>query len=111
MDFTNKVVVVTGAGGDMGTAIVKKIYRPGAKAVILDIREDLARKTLETAAGCEHGCCMAADVSNEESVKETVKKIVRPLWPHRCTGQSGRYFRPQRPHGGLFLRGRPSFLR
>ena len=45
MDFTNKVVIVTGAGGDMGTAIVKKFTDLGAKAVILDIREDLAHMT------------------------------------------------------------------
>lgn len=31
MDFTNKVVVVTGAGGDMGTAIVKKFTDLGAR--------------------------------------------------------------------------------
>ena len=77
MDFTNKVVIVTGAGGDMGTAIVKKFTDLGAKAVILDIREDLAQKTAEKLQlDAEHGYCLAADVSDENSVKETVKKIM-----------------------------------
>ena len=76
MDFTNQVVVVTGAGGDMGVAIVKKFTDLGAKAVILDIKEELAKKTA-TVLGLdeEHGFCMAADVSDEASVKETVNTI------------------------------------
>lgn len=77
MDFTNKVVVVTGAGGGMGLAIVKKFTDLGAKAAILDIKEDLALKT-KTTLGLDdaHGLCLAADVSDEESVKATVKAIV-----------------------------------
>lgn len=76
MDFTGKVAVITGAGGDMGTAIARKFTDLGAKVVLLDIREDLALKTVEKLGLTEEQClCMAADVSSEESVKATVKAI------------------------------------
>ena len=45
MSFTNKVVVVTGAGGGMGTAVIKKFTDQGAKAALLDIDESLCRRT------------------------------------------------------------------
>lgn len=76
MDFTGKVAVITGAGGDMGAAIAKKFTDLGAKVALLDIREDLALKTVEKLGLTEEQClCMAADVSSEESVKATVKAI------------------------------------
>lgn len=76
MDFTGKVAIITGAGGDMGTAIAKKFTDLGAKVALLDIREDLALKTVEKLGLTEERClCMAADVSSEESVKATVKTI------------------------------------
>lgn len=76
MDFTGKVAIITGAGGDMGTAIAKKFTDLGAKVALLDIREDLALKTVEKLGLTEEQClCMAADVSSEESVKATVKAI------------------------------------
>ncbi|MBQ6974290.1 MAG: SDR family NAD(P)-dependent oxidoreductase, partial [Oscillospiraceae bacterium] len=46
MDFTGKVAIVTGAGGDMGRAIVKKFTDNGAKAVLMDIREEAARRSV-----------------------------------------------------------------
>lgn len=77
MDFTGKVVIITGAGGDMGTAIAKKFTDLGAKVALLDIREDLALKAVEKLGLTEEQClCMAADVSDEPSVKATVKAIM-----------------------------------
>ena len=76
MDFTNQVVIVTGAGGDMGRAIVKKFTDNGAKAVLMDIREEAAKKSA-TMLGldAEHGFCVTVDVSDEESVKAAVKAV------------------------------------
>ena len=77
MNFSDEVVVVTGAGGAMGKAIVKKFTENGAKAVIVDIRRDLAENT-KSALGLddEHGLCLAADISSEESVKALVIEIM-----------------------------------
>lgn len=77
MDFTGQVAIITGAGGDMGTAIAKKFTDLGAKVALLDIREDLALKTVEKLGLTEEQClCMGADVSDEDSVKATVKAIM-----------------------------------
>ena len=37
MKFTNKVVVVTGAAGGIGTEITKRFINEGAKVVAVDI--------------------------------------------------------------------------
>ena len=36
MNFTNKVAIVTGAGGGLGLAIIEKFARGGAAIVALD---------------------------------------------------------------------------
>lgn len=77
MDFQDKIVVVTGAGGDMGTAIVKKFTDHGAKAVLMDIREDAARRSAEKLQlDEEHGLCVKVDVSSEASVKAAVRQVM-----------------------------------
>lgn len=38
MDFTNKVCIVTGAGGGIGRAIVKEFYDSGAYVALVDIK-------------------------------------------------------------------------
>lgn len=77
MDFTGKVAVVTGAGGDMGRAIVKKFTDNGAKAVLMDIREDAARRSVELLGlDEEHGFVVTVDVASEDSVKAAVQKVM-----------------------------------
>ncbi|MBQ6974343.1 MAG: SDR family oxidoreductase [Oscillospiraceae bacterium] len=77
MDFTGKVAVVTGAGGDMGRAIVKKFTYNGAKAVLMDIREDAARRSVELLGlDEEHGFVVTVDVASEDSVKAAVQKVM-----------------------------------
>lgn len=77
MDFTNKVVIVTGAGGDMGRAITKKFTDNGARAVLMDIRQEAAKKSAEMLGlDEEHGFCVTVDVSDEESVKAAVKAVM-----------------------------------
>lgn len=77
MDFTGKVAVVTGAGGDMGRAIVKKFTDNGAKAVLMDIREEAARRSAELLGlDEEHGFVVTVDVASEDSVKAAVQKVM-----------------------------------
>ena len=47
MTFEGKVVAVTGAGGGIGTAIVSKFVDLGAKAVLLDVKEEFAKRTAD----------------------------------------------------------------
>ncbi len=76
MDFTGKVVVVTGAGGGIGLAVVKKFTDLGAKAALIDIKEEFAQKTVDKLGlDAEHAYCLGADISMEDAVEEAVGKI------------------------------------
>ncbi|MBQ1580656.1 MAG: SDR family NAD(P)-dependent oxidoreductase, partial [Firmicutes bacterium] len=76
-DFDGKVAVVTGAGGEMAGAMVKKFTENGACAALLDIREDLAQKTADALGlGEDKALCVKVDISDEESVKAAVQKIM-----------------------------------
>ena len=76
-DFDGKVAVVTGAGGEMAGAMVKKFTENGACAALLDIREDLAQKTADDLGlGEDKALCVKVDISDEESVKAAVQNIM-----------------------------------
>lgn len=73
-DFNGKVVVVTGAGSDMGAAVVKKFTDDGAKAVLIGIHEETIRQTCEKLGLDEtRALLVEADVSDEAAVKAAVK--------------------------------------
>ena len=77
MSFTDKVVVVTGAGGGMGTAVIQKFTDQGARAALLDIDASLSRRTVEKLhLDDQHALCLGVDVSSEEDVKAAVAKIM-----------------------------------
>ena len=76
-DFTGRVAVITGAGGEMGTAAVRKFTENGAKAVLMDIREESAKQAAEQLGLDEaHGFCVAVDVSDPDSVQAAVAKVM-----------------------------------
>lgn len=77
MDFTDKIVVVTGAGGGIGTAIVRKFTGLGAKAALIDVKVEFCQRTVEKLGlDADHALCLAADISDEDSVKAVVARIV-----------------------------------
>ena len=47
MNFTNKVAIVTGAGGGLGLAIIEKFARGGAAIVALDYSQKMADAAAE----------------------------------------------------------------
>lgn len=76
MDFTGKVVVLTGAGGGIGFAMAKKFYGLGAELALLDVSMESVQKTVERLE-LDPGrtFCGAVDVSCEEAVKAVVAQI------------------------------------
>ena len=71
------VGVVTGAGGGIGTAIVRKFTGLGAKAALIDVKEEFCQRTVEKLGlDADHAYCLAGDISDEDSVKAVVAKIV-----------------------------------
>jgi NAD(P)-dependent dehydrogenase (short-subunit alcohol dehydrogenase family) len=77
MDFQDRVAIITGAAGGIGSACVKKFYDNGAKVALLDIREELCEKTVEKLGlDKERVLCLAGDLADEEQVRGLVEKVV-----------------------------------
>ncbi|MBQ7703117.1 MAG: SDR family oxidoreductase [Firmicutes bacterium] len=75
--FQDKIAVITGAAGGIGSACVKKFYENGAKVALLDIREDLCEKTVEKLElDKERVLCLAGDLADEKQVKALVDKVL-----------------------------------
>lgn len=78
MRLEDKVIVVTGAGGGIGRALVAKFIREGAKAVVsVDIDAGAARKT----AADSGGVAMAADVTREADVIRIIEDTENDIGP------------------------------
>lgn len=76
MDYTGKVVVLTGAGGGIGSAMAKKFSQLGARLALLDVSLESVQKTVQRLGlAPEQTFCAAADVSDEASVKDVIARI------------------------------------
>jgi NAD(P)-dependent dehydrogenase (short-subunit alcohol dehydrogenase family) len=73
-DIDNQVAIVTGGGGGIGGAVVRRFAREGAKAAVADIDIGAARACAAqvTDRGGE-AIAIAADVTRKESVGQMVK--------------------------------------
>ena len=80
MDFKDKVVAITGAGGGIGSAMARKFAQCGARLALLDIRAELAQKTADAlSADAAQALCLGVDIANEASVRQTVAAITAQL--------------------------------
>ncbi|MDD4831824.1 MAG: SDR family NAD(P)-dependent oxidoreductase [Bacilli bacterium] len=78
MEFRDKVVIITGAGGGIGREIAKKIASNGAKLTLVDISETNLRETAsQLGLGEENYLIQVTDVSKEEQVKFYVDETIR----------------------------------
>ena len=73
MQFKDKVVLITGAAGGIGSAAARKFASEGAKLALVDMKMDALEKA---AAGMDDPLLMTADVTNEDDVKAYVDKTV-----------------------------------
>lgn len=74
MDFTAKVAVVTGGASGMGAAIVRELSSRGAKVVIVDRNDELAR---EVANGINATSPIIGDVSESGFCDSAIKLVVQ----------------------------------
>lgn len=75
MRFKDKVVIVTGAAGGIGTAVAKQFASEGARIVLADLDGDALKKVAPDIekAGAPGVLTSVCDVSNEKQVEATVK--------------------------------------
>ena len=76
----DKVVLVTGGGGGIGSAICQRFGQAGAKVAVVDINQEAGDKTVEQikAAGGSAQTFLV-DLTNQESVIECVNNIESTL--------------------------------
>jgi len=78
-ELSRRIVLVTGAGGGIGTAIATKLVQEGASVVLTDINfEKIKRlsKILNEQAKQNCTCAIAMDVTKESSVQEGFRNAV-----------------------------------
>ena len=73
IEFNNKVVVVTGAAGGLGTAIAKNFARDGAKVALCDLKG--ADETAKEIGGDAKGYNF--DITNREDVANNMAQIAK----------------------------------
>ncbi len=80
IDFTDKVVVITGASGLICSAMVKAFAQSGAKVAAIDLNEDAAKK-LAAELQAEGFICEGykADVLDTEALEKVHKAVIADL--------------------------------
>ncbi len=82
VDFTNKVVVVTGAGGILCGTMAKAFAQAGAKVAALDLNEEAVKKLAEEAEAEGHICKgYKANVLEPEELESVHQQVLADLGP------------------------------
>ena len=81
LDFTNKIVVITGGGSGIGKAVALAFAKQGASVHIVEVNSENAKGTV-TEIKKNNGKAGAhiCDVSNQHQVAKTFKAIGKK-WP------------------------------
>jgi NAD(P)-dependent dehydrogenase (short-subunit alcohol dehydrogenase family) len=76
-DFTDRVVMITGASGNLGTATGRAFLETGAKLALIDRQEDVLLQTFPELIN-EPDCIMAscADLTSLEEVDQAVTAVI-----------------------------------
>lgn len=77
-DFRDRSIVVTGAAGDIGSAVVRKLASQGAVVTAVDLAEDRLRETVSRAnAAGGKVLALPADVADEHQVEAFLDEALR----------------------------------
>lgn len=98
MDIKNKIVVVTGAAGGLGSATARVFKAAGASVALVDYNED-GVKTLAAELG-DDSRAYGVDITDADSVQVTVDKIVEDFGAiHACCNIAGGGAAPHKTYG------------
>ena len=82
MDYTSRVVLVTGGVGGIGEAIVRRYLAEGASVGIVDINQQQGQRLADTLAAQGHKVCFAgADVADFQACESAAASIQNQLGP------------------------------
>ena len=82
IDFTGKVVVITGAGGVLCGTMAKAFAQAGAKVAALDLNEDAVKKTADECRAEGYLCeGYKANVLDPEALEAVHAQILKDLGP------------------------------
>jgi NAD(P)-dependent dehydrogenase (short-subunit alcohol dehydrogenase family) len=77
MKLKDKVVIITGAGRNIGEAVSHTLAREGAKVAVVDLEKDRAEKVAaDISAAGNTAKAFVADVSDEAQVQKLIKDVV-----------------------------------
>lgn len=75
MRLQDKVVLLTGAAGNIGAATARKCVAQGAKVMLADLTEEMLQP-LVAELGADQSACVAVDVTNEKQAADMVRACV-----------------------------------
>lgn len=77
-DFANKVVVITGAAGNLGSAVARAYQEHGAKMVLVDRSEEILRQQFSDLVGSPNHLLMGpVDLTDPTSIEEMVAEVIK----------------------------------
>jgi NAD(P)-dependent dehydrogenase (short-subunit alcohol dehydrogenase family) len=80
MELADRVAVITGGGGGIGSAVGRRFVQEGARAVVLVDRDAEAAGAAAGALG-DKGLGVGADVTDEQAVVDLVDQVERRFGP------------------------------
>jgi NAD(P)-dependent dehydrogenase (short-subunit alcohol dehydrogenase family) len=76
-DFTDQVVIVTGAGGSLGSAVAHRFMQTGARMCLAEVNaESLSRRFPEPRPAGDHYLAAPLDANDPDSVQGMVDQVV-----------------------------------
>lgn len=82
MNWTNKVVLITGASSGIGRALSVELARKGASVGLLARRADVLNEVAASIVNCGGGAlALPADVTDAAAVREAVRKLRQRFGP------------------------------
>jgi NAD(P)-dependent dehydrogenase (short-subunit alcohol dehydrogenase family) len=83
VDVSGKVVVVTGGGGGIGSALARRLAVAGAKVVVADLDGERAQQTAAAIADSlpGHAVAFAGDISDESVIAELLTTAEQAFGP------------------------------
>lgn len=74
-NFKDKVAIITGGSGGIGSTCAKMLLEKGAKVLLVDLNEDALKQTVDDLGGDKVSYCVA-DVSKDNDVKNYVQTAI-----------------------------------